>query len=741
MKRPSLTHLGLGILALFLVVVAGSWIYLSAEARSLRQLMLAREQAAARGELEGQVQAYVQRLTHQLQDLALLDETRQQIMDAEYYVIWRDERMPRSGLLPRGTRALALYDADGRILRPDPSMPDRLPPVRAISVRMQAEGNEPLLLLALPLLVHPDRPDIAMGYLALKLDLLGALRQEFTWRFSDPATIVFDPPEGKTLTLDDLARHLRVTAKTNLDYRAPLDRLETIHRNLSIFVLAGLALIFLLLRRLFIQPIRDLAREIEALRTDPHAVPPTMQHGAPVAEIATLRRAFVDYHQRLQELRHDLERAGRAYYQQARHDALAGTPNRRAFEEDWQALEQDKRVRECALVLFDCDHFKAINDTYGHPVGDQVIRALSGCLGASLRAGDKLYRLGGDEFATLLPGTSLDIALGVAQRCLERLQAHDFRQYGVREPVTLSIGLAHGVAPLDLATLHKQADLAMYHAKRPGHAKIVVYEEALGSLAALVDNREVSAVYEAIRAPELLEFRYQPVHRLPAIVPEYVEALCRIRHDGHLIGPGAIFTIVQNRRLDVEFDLAVIGAIRRDLEAGRADLRHGVSINLSGPGVVSGKVLEALVALKRDLPEHKIVVEITETALITQLETATAHIQQLRQAGCLVALDDFGSGYSSLRYLASMPVDMVKFDMSLVHLLEKEDLRQRLLVQDIAQMVATAGYDLVAEGIETETLLARVIEAGFSHGQGFYLDRMVNAEWALGSGDVKGGVG
>jgi diguanylate cyclase (GGDEF)-like protein len=722
-KRPSLTHLGLGILALFLVVVAGAWVYLAAEAESLRQHIRAREQAAARSELESQLRAYVQRVTRQLGNLASLDETRQQLMDAEYYVIWRDERMPRSGLLPPGTRAFALYDARGLILRRDASMPERLPLVRSLTARVRAEDGGPLLLLALPIQVHPDRHDIHMGYLALKLDLVQALRQQYAWRFSDPTSLEFTPPAGEPLNLDDLGRYLRITPKTNEDYHAPLERLEAIHRNMSLFVLAALTLIFLLLRRYLIQPIRRLAREITHLYLAPQATP-TPLRDEPVAELSTLQLAFEDYHRRLREMHQDLEQANRTHYRQARHDALTETLNRRAFDEDWRTLEQDKRVRECALILFDCDHFKAINDTYGHPVGDRVIKALAHCLGSAIRSGDKLYRLGGDEFATLLPATSLDTALAVAQRCLERVQAHDFRQYGIREPVSVSIGLAHGAAPLDLVNLHKQADLAMYHAKRPGHAKIVVYEEALGTLAALVDNGEVSAVYEAIRAPDLVEFRYQPIHRLPAMEPEYVEALCRIRHEAKIIGPGAIFTIVQNRRLDVEFDLAVIRAIRRDLEADRPELRQGVSINLSGPGVVSDEVLAALMALRRDFPERKIVVEITETALITQMETATAHLQELRQAGFLVALDDFGSGYSSLRYLASMPVDMVKFDMSLVRLLEQEDPRQRLLLQDIARMVASAGYEMVAEGIETETLLKGVIECGFSHGQGFYFDRL-----------------
>lgn len=726
LKRPSLVQLGVGILILFIVVLAASWIYLETEVKTLRAQIRAAELAAAQGELRDQVQTYVQRLSRQLDKLARLDETRQQLLDSEYYEFWRDERIPGSGLLPTGTHSIALYTVEGNILRPQPSMPMRLKPSLAPYVWIEKENSTPLLFIVMPLPVTPDRTDIIMGYLALKLDILRALQQEFTWRFSDPTTITFAKLEPSILTIEDLPRRLHAQARANPEHRKPLDHLETIYRNLSIFVLTAITLVFLLLRRLLIRPILVLAREIETMKANTNMDSPPMQSTALVGEMITLRRAFLDYHQRLKELRRDLELTNRAYYLQARHDALAGTLNRRAFEEDWLTIKQNKAVRECALILFDCDHFKAINDTYGHTVGDQIIQALASCISVSLRANDKLYRLGGDEFATFLPGASPEIALNVAQRCQERLQGYDFRQYGVREPVTVSIGIAHGTAPLDLITLQREADLAIYHAKRPGHAKIVVYEASLGELSALVDNQDVSAVYQAIETPQLLEFRYQPIYRLPAITPEYAEALCRIRLGGHLIRPAAIFTIVHNRRLDVEFDLAVIQALRRDIEADRPELCHGVSINLSGPGVVSSKVLEALLALRRDLPERKIVVEITETALITQLETATAHIQALREAGCLVALDDFGSGYSSLRYLTSMPVDIVKFDLSLVHLLGEENQRQRRLIHDIVQMVATAGYDLVAEGIESETLLARVIEAGFSHGQGFFFERMDN---------------
>jgi len=177
---------------------------------------------------------------------------------------------------------------------------------------------------------------------------------------------------------------------------------------------------------------------------------------------------------------------------------------------------------------------------------------------------------------------------------------------------------------------------------------------------------------------------------------------------------------VQARNLDAEFDLAVIRAIRRDCDTGRLPEGKGVSINISGPGIVNARVIDALLTLLATEPNRKIVVEITETALITQMDTASQNIQRLRAAGALAALDDFGSGYSSLRYLASMPVDLVKFDISMVQLLETGLPRQQLIVQEIAYMVITAGYELVAEGIESASLLDKIVRLGFSHAQGYY---------------------
>jgi len=215
----------------------------------------------------------------------------------------------------------------------------------------------------------------------------------------------------------------------------------------------------------------------------------------------------------------------------------------------------------------------------------------------------------------------------------------------------------------------------------------------------------------------------QPVARLSTLQQDYAEALVRIQFEGDKIFPGNIFPIIQDRNLDAEFDLTVIRAINRDMDSGRLPQGQGVSINLSAQGIVHARVMDAMVALLEAETGRKIVVEITETALITQMDTASANIQRLRDAGALVALDDFGSGYSSLRYLASMPVDLVKFDISMVRLLESGTDKQKLMVEEIARMVLAAGYELVAEGIETASLLEKTRLLGFSHAQGYYLGK------------------
>lgn len=286
-----------------------------------------------------------------------------------------------------------------------------------------------------------------------------------------------------------------------------------------------------------------------------------------------------------------------------------------------------------------------------------------------------------------------------------------------------------GIAHLDdvdddaLKLLHRQADLAMYYAKRPGQGKIAIYTPEMGEgQEALVSNAETSAIYEAMADPDRLEMHYQPVLALPASKIEYYEALVRIRGEHGLIMPASIFPVVELRGLECEFDLAVLERVRRDLEAGRIPAGAGVSLNVSGPGIVNARVNDKLMQYAPLLSAYKLVLEVTETALITQIAQASANLNRLRKEGFTIALDDFGSGYSSLRYLSSMPVDLVKFDISMVRSLEETG-RQALFVTDLARLIKDAGYQLVAEGIESEALLQKVTALGFSHAQGYHIGR------------------
>jgi len=263
----------------------------------------------------------------------------------------------------------------------------------------------------------------------------------------------------------------------------------------------------------------------------------------------------------------------------------------------------------------------------------------------------------------------------------------------------------------------------MYHAKRPGQSKISVYTPEMGAgQEALVSNAETSAVYEAMADPDQLEMHYQPVLALPSLRVEYYEALVRIRGEHGLIMPSSIFPVVEFRGLECEFDLAVLERVRRDLEAGLVPAGIGVSLNVSGPGIVNPRVTDKLMQFAPILSETKLVLEVTETSLITQIAQASTNLNRLRKAGFVIALDDFGSGYSSLRYLAGMPVDLVKFDISMVRSLEVPG-RQAVFVEDLARLIKDAGYKLVAEGIESEALLKRVTALGFSHADGFHIGR------------------
>ncbi len=727
MKPLSIGRLSLVFVLAASVLVIGLGGYFWLEIRHATDTLRASEQNSARSEVAQALVTVEQHVRDTGEALAQWEETRQQLVFPEYYPVWRDSRVRDTGLITPVVKAVALYDKTGVILGKQSgalALPNRMPGKPPL-LRYVSFGEQHLLDYFMPIYADPAR-EILLGYLGIKFDLLAELKRAHSFRYADLSRLKIALPSDSRIDVKNSLMHLQFETLPNPNLAAFLNLFQDAQIRLTFAVLASLIFAAWLLKRLMVHPLRSLSSEINAMRTLEDNLPRGLISDKPlhIAELESVRRAFSDYQERLAVLHETLEQSSRDFFDQAHHDALTGVFNRRAYDEDWHGLGEDRRLGKAALLLFDCDHFKAINDTYGHHVGDAVIQAIASCLQSALRADDKLYRLGGDEFATVLLDADPLHAEAIAERCLDHVMAHDFRQYGMSEPATISIGVAHSHAgELHLGELQKCADLAMYAAKSPSSPKIVFYSEGMGELKALVANQSINAVFQAIRDHNLIELTYQAVMRLPMVQREYVEALTRIRLNGELIRPDAIFPIVQARKLDAEFDLSVIRAITRDLSNGRLLAGQGVSINLSAPSIVNAKVVDSMLALVRQQSDRKIVVEITETALITQMETASANIEQLRQAGALVALDDFGSGYSSLRYLATMPVDLVKFDISMVRLLENGEPRQKLILEEIAGMVLTAGYELVAEGIETRTQLDKIIGMGFTHAQGFYFGK------------------
>lgn len=496
----------------------------------------------------------------------------------------------------------------------------------------------------------------------------------------------------------------------------------------AVLLILSAAFVFLVLR-----PLQSIALHVERLGGGPDgSAVPAGDAGLPVVEAERIRASLDECHGALALVHGDLEQASRELRALADHDALTGARNRKAFDEylrDLPATLSGRRIT-VSFALFDISHFKALNDTYGHQTGNEILRQVARRMTTVLRQGEHLFRVGGDEFALIMPGTDATGAQRLAERCLQELEAEDFTVLGVREPVRVCVGIAS--ASFDdresLSTLQWRADIAMYNAKRPGTANIAVFNEDMArGHEGIFSNHVNTAVYEAITLGTGLTMFYQPVIQLETGDVQYYEALVRIRSGQEWLSPSVIFPLVEARRLEVDLDLAVMKRVLEDLRTGKVQRGSGVSINLSGPAVINKNLIKWLAGFKPFLRDYRIVLEVTETALITQIANAGENLARLREQGFEIALDDFGSGYSSFHYLASMPVDTVKFDISLIRGLGDD--KQRMIVEHLVAMIDGIGHRLVAEGIEDEDVLESVRQAGFSLGQGYYFGRPAQTAW------------
>jgi diguanylate cyclase (GGDEF)-like protein len=255
---------------------------------------------------------------------------------------------------------------------------------------------------------------------------------------------------------------------------------------------------FVAYNRLLLRPLRRLSNDLDAMRQGRFRADPAHSRPMRIIEVENIRRSLYVYQMQLRKLHGSLENQNREFHSQARQDPLTGCHNRRAYEEDWESFREELKTvpQGVAFLLFDCDRFKTINDTYGHATGDRVLTLIAKALVMALRTNDRLYRLGGDEFATFLSHTTPAQAKQIAQRCQSLLDASAVADLGINEPVGISIGIAFCAADQleQIDELPKQADIAMYTAKQPGRISIALYgEDTERAAQALVASRETSA--------------------------------------------------------------------------------------------------------------------------------------------------------------------------------------------------------------------------------------------------------
>lgn len=406
----------------------------------------------------------------------------------------------------------------------------------------------------------------------------------------------------------------------------------------------------------------------------------------------------------------------------ASHDALTDLANRvlvhQKLDEALVRLRQSGQA--FAVLSIDLDRFKFINDTMGHPLGDRLLRAVSGRLRGCVREGDTVGRIGGDEFAIVHEAVNgREDAVALAEDVLRvltrpyRIDSHDL-------VIGASIGVA--MAPrdgTDADQLCKNADIALYRAKSEGRNKYLFFESEMN--ASVVERRDLETALRGALVRGEFELFYQPIMNLESRAVRNCESLLRWRRPGDgLVLPDGFIPVAEEIGLIAPLGEWVLRQACAEAVRWPADVR--VSVNLSAAqfksGNISAIVMGALASC--GLPPNRLELEITETVLLTDCEQNLATLHQLRGMGVRIAFDDFGIGYSSLSYLTEFPFDTIKIDRHFTREVVGEP-TCRAIVNAIAGVGRSLDIETVAEGIETADQLAAVREAGCTNAQGFFI--------------------
>jgi diguanylate cyclase (GGDEF)-like protein/PAS domain S-box-containing protein len=420
----------------------------------------------------------------------------------------------------------------------------------------------------------------------------------------------------------------------------------------------------------------------------------------------------------------------------ALHDVLTDLPNRLSLQQRIETAMQEGNVG--ALLFLDIDHFKYVNDNFGHRAGDQLIIGVGSVLRDLTRLGEsELYRLGGDEFAIHLPGALRQQAIDTAEKALDAIGHYRFQASEKKVVSNLSVSIGIALYPFhgnDVPALLSNVDIAMYQAKDLGRNRYILSDQSSENLRSTHKRVHwAKRLRDALDEDRLILFS-QPVVRLRDQQTVHHEVLVRIREeDGRHIVPGHFIELAESLGLVQEIDLCVVSKLlafmQRNHQFGKP-LRYFV--NLSRVSISDQRWIKRFINLLREsgADPSQLVFEITETAAMSEIDVTLTFIRQLKEMGCRFALDDFGAGFSSFYYLKRFEVDYLKIDGSFIRDLANDE-GSRIFVRALNDVAQGLSKQVIAEWVETPEVLKILTDMGAQYGQGYLFQRPQPLETAI----------
>lgn len=720
--------IGFMAIALGLLLTANFGLYF--QGKNIQNSVHESAQVEAQKELFSAIDRNFKSIDNKLKQLTEWDEIHQQLNQPSYYYYWRDQRLKDSEYFQPYYVELDLYQADkiklSHLVKDHQQATEVLPKQLNNQTRyfLIQPPNRDYLIVSRAVHSRQD-PNQIIGYVAIAVDFFKLLQQDNQFYYLDFQYLHFN--RSGFIGMHQLKDALEYRAISNPVSDNLWSLIEEFVTKFALIILISIMLVFGFIELIFLGPLQKLSSFVKNLRFQTQANPAQQKPEFVLEEYQDLQNQLSEYHHALLDAQAQLSQQNQQLWQIARTDPLTEVYNRRAFDDAWKTLLQQyaNKPITIAYMLFDCDHFKALNDTYGHQVGDELIKISAQTLQRSFPDGQHIYRIGGDEFASIVIDKTVEEVEQIAQKALTDLISYPFIQLDIKEKVSFSVGVGYAnqnQAIENIEVLPRQADIAMYKAKHSPHNKVHFYQHEHDTASqSLVSNKRLNQVLTAAYTGQNICLHYQPILNIETQAL-YYEALVRLQFDDEIVFPSDIFTIIAHHRLEVELDQQILNYLLSQLQQKQLPANIGLSVNISAKTLLQPFIIDLFEPFLPYLKQHKIVIEITESVLIEHIQDVSFVLNKLRRQGFLIALDDFGSGYSSIRYLANMPVDIVKFDMTLTHALSA-DLKTQRLIQATAQMIREAGYELVMEGVETQQQLEQATRAGATNIQGYFIGR------------------